>query len=185
MRRICARSYYARRFNDSDREDFVSTVVERYYATEEFDRPQTEELFEAFCYETIQELAGKVRRLQKSEISPEGYAETHAADGNHGKALEHPMEAILGRYGSIGTIEQPRQENYMQCMDVLRSISKTSEGQQETIRRLFDCGSVVEFAKDSGISLFDAMNEQARIREIVKRIVEDDADERKFGDAAV
>lgn len=75
--------------------------------------------------------------------------------------------------------QRPTQFLYLLAMDLLRSVARLPEDMQRTVYRLIDSGDVTEYAKDHGVNLFEAMKELKHSRDVMRRILEDDADEKK------
>lgn len=161
-------------------EDAASDVLVTYYGLSEWDRPKNEHEFELFAYQGASKTKGREEKRAIVEIGTHGKrVSTDHREENDGDVYADWL--AFHHSGSLSHAQKPTQELYLYLLDVMRSLDAAPEEIRRAANRLADSGSIIEFARDNKISLFDAMNEQKRLKTITKRIAEDLADEKKFG----
>lgn len=186
----CARKKWHARYagislSEDGIEDATSDILEAYYALSEYERPQTEIEFEYFSFERARVSLNKEflheNRMKRGKIHSEGghrFVSKFAPSDSDYDTIDY---MAIRRSGSVGHIQQPTQLIYLYLQDLMKSLEAAPEEIRMAASRLADAGTIIEYARDHNMSLFDAMNEQKRLREITKRIREDIADEKKFG----
>lgn len=156
--------------------------MEAFFSLAEVDRPNNEVAYEAFAYSTAKLYLGRARSLANKEMKESSIWEAL----HQGSSLRDSAEQLIDilHSGSVYHHTRAPQESYMMAADILRALKKTPLECQIAASSLLDYDNLVEFSKDQNISLFDAMREQKRLREIIRRVLEDNADEKKFPEAA-
>lgn len=141
-------------------EDVAQEIIVRLFSIDEFKRPKTENEYEVWALESAYKITNVAAGLAGRQVSV-GY-------GDGGDFLEQ----TLIRYNKV---VRPNQEDRVFVLDVLRKIGNLPDDMQEIVRQFMHAESAIGFAKDHDVSIFDAMNMQNRVKEVMNRIMEDGA----------
>jgi len=168
------------RLGSDDWKDIQSAIIEAFYSLSEFDCPKTEEEFLIWAYNAGQSAIQKKRKhaLKIESLTQIGHDMLKRSADSGMTTEEEAGEIAMFRDSLRGRVK-PEQESYVHCMDILRSFGRLPDDLQRSARILLDYGDITEFAKERQVSLFDALKEQAYLRTVLRRLMEDDADERR------
>lgn len=184
----CSRKAASHRWSERENfgdfiDDSVSDIMEAYYSINEFDRPHNEDEFVEFCFVVARKSLGRERNKQRREFTISEINQTvttHYASSKYsydGQREIDMVDTIIRRWRGVSP---PDQEMLLYIQDILRAVKLAPDDVQRAIFSLADYGSIIEYAKDHQINLFDAMSAIKRSREIISRIAGDIQDEKKF-----
>lgn len=160
---------------DGLEEDASSHAMLSYFEMREFDRPQTREEFERFCYwqtRRFTSAAGKTHKTEHGEETLRGSVDagTPECDVN---------ERAWQRVDWLARKENPDQLSRIEVHDVLRLMGDLPPDLKRMAVKIAEGASLPEAAKELGVSLSDAMKMHRAARMLVKWFAEVDEDEKK------
>lgn len=174
VKRLARRAWFrsAGRYEEWQVDETTSAVMAAFYELRSDDRPANLGEFDNWAFNLSRKVAGSELRLRNRErfaldVS-DGIKRQNQIEGEGQEAILTVLHTTL-----------PTQENYVYFRDVLRHFAKLPRSLQNSLIRLARAESIVGYAKDAGVDLFTAMDEQARLREVFRRLMDDDANEKK------
>lgn len=151
-------------------DDIVGDIVCEYLSLPEFDKPQSLHDYQVWCYRAARKFRKRYARDKKAISIESAYDHLDNVRG------ESALDMLMS--GSVMHRQRPHQEVHMEVRDAFRGIAMLPEKDARLVVSVIDHGNVAEYAKDRGVSLFDAMSDLTRARMLMNRLRDDDADER-------
>lgn len=169
-----AKKRFSRMLSNDCVEDVASELTAAFFALHETERPASELAFETWAFRfACRSIGSEIRRHAREvpdiiQTGTEEMAEISRIDLLMQQRVDH-----------LSTANKPMQLIRCEVMDALKMISFLTEEQQTLIWRVAESGDVIGYAEDHSVSLLEAMSAIKRAREVMNRIAEDLADERK------
>jgi hypothetical protein len=165
-------------------DDAISTLIEEFLAMAPNERPTCSSSYAKWAY-------SGARNFCRSQAAL--YWKTHAdepgglASGRGGRSISGETDevsredALQWLLFSQGRISRTDQETTLFIKQILEAAEALPAKVRHTIRLLIDGADVMDMAEDNETSLYEAMADQRLARTSLIRLIEDNADERRFG----
>lgn len=153
-----------------------------YWELRPDDRPNTQNAFEVWAYKAAKAFCHHIKYGNSKDQSMAAVITAGpTAQFNRGIGYEGDLdESGVMRNFSFLRHNQPMQMLHLEAMDALKMIFSLGAEDQRFVISIVEGGDVVGLAADNNISLFEAMARLKKCRQIMNRIADDLADEKKF-----
>lgn len=175
-------------------EDVAQDILCEWISLNEDDRPKTLEEYEVWAYLTARIALRGTRYGTGREVFAGNKLTkktTTLAIANEGLSRdpkkiyslhESPMDADAYFNAATHRHVRPSQILHLECLDALKLISRLPKEKKDLALSVIDYGSIAEYAKDNRVSLFDAMANLRKAREMMtalRDLVDDDFEDQE------